>query len=74
MTAIPKLSVVVPVYNEEAVLPTLFARLYPALDALEVPYEIVHPVRVAKCVFAHGLKSKEQHRRSKQRWARSSGG
>ena len=33
MTA-PKLSVVIPVYNEEAVLPTLFGRLYPALDAL----------------------------------------
>jgi len=29
------------VYNEEAVLPTLFARLYPALDALNVAYEIV---------------------------------
>src|ERR1700743_2698850 len=37
----PKLSVVIPVYNEEAVLPTLFARLYPALDALGVSYEIV---------------------------------
>ena len=38
---IPVLSVVIPVYNEEAVLPALFARLYPALDALGVPYEIV---------------------------------
>jgi undecaprenyl-phosphate 4-deoxy-4-formamido-L-arabinose transferase len=38
----PKLSVVIPVYNEEAVLPTLFARLYPALDALQIPYEIVY--------------------------------
>ena len=37
----PKLSVVIPVYNEEAVLPTLFGRLYPALDALNIPYEIV---------------------------------
>jgi len=37
----PKLSVVIPVYNEEAVLPSLFARLYPALDALQIPYEIV---------------------------------
>jgi undecaprenyl-phosphate 4-deoxy-4-formamido-L-arabinose transferase len=37
----PKLSVVIPVYNEEAVLPTLFARLYPALDALGVAYECV---------------------------------
>ena len=39
--ATPALSVVVPVYNEEAGLPTLFARLYPALDALGVPYEIL---------------------------------
>jgi undecaprenyl-phosphate 4-deoxy-4-formamido-L-arabinose transferase len=35
------LSVVVPVYNEEAGLPALFARLYPALDALAVPYEVI---------------------------------
>src|SRR5271154_4942656 len=41
MSAIPKLSVVIPVYNEEAVLPTLFSRLYPALDALKLSYEIV---------------------------------
>ncbi|HVC02245.1 MAG TPA: glycosyltransferase [Steroidobacteraceae bacterium] len=39
--AAPKLSVVIPVYNEEAVLPTLFARLYPALDALGLAYECV---------------------------------
>lgn len=37
----PRLSVVIPVYNEEAVLPALFARLYPALDALQTDYEIV---------------------------------
>lgn len=37
----PAVSVVVPVYNEEAGLPALFARLYPALDALGEPYEIV---------------------------------
>src|ERR1700744_2021691 len=37
----PKLSIVIPVYNEEAVLPTLFGRLYPSLDALGVAYEIV---------------------------------
>jgi undecaprenyl-phosphate 4-deoxy-4-formamido-L-arabinose transferase len=37
----PDLSVIIPVYNEEAVLPTLFARLYPALDALGRSYEIV---------------------------------
>ena len=34
-------SVVIPVYNEEAGLPALFARLYPALDALEQPYEVI---------------------------------
>jgi undecaprenyl-phosphate 4-deoxy-4-formamido-L-arabinose transferase len=39
--AAPELSVVIPVYNEEAVLPALFARLYPALDALGVAYEII---------------------------------
>ena len=37
----PALSVVIPVYNEEAVLPALFARLYPVLDALDRPYEVV---------------------------------
>jgi undecaprenyl-phosphate 4-deoxy-4-formamido-L-arabinose transferase len=37
----PKVSVVIPVYNEEAGLPALFARLYPALDALGVPYEVI---------------------------------
>ena len=39
--ASPQLSVVIPVYNEEAVLPALFARLYPALDALELDYELI---------------------------------
>lgn len=34
-------SVVIPVYNEEAVLAALFGRLYPALDALGVAYEVV---------------------------------
>src|SRR5437763_541489 len=34
------LSVVVPVYNEEAGLPALFARLYPALDALVASREV----------------------------------
>jgi len=37
----PQISVVIPVYNEEAVLPALFARLYPALDALGSSYEVV---------------------------------
>jgi len=35
------LSVVIPIYNEEQGLPALFARLYPALDALQVSYEIL---------------------------------
>jgi len=37
----PRVSVVVPVYNEEAVLAPLFARLYPALDALGASYEVI---------------------------------
>jgi undecaprenyl-phosphate 4-deoxy-4-formamido-L-arabinose transferase len=36
-----RLSVVIPVYNEEAGLPALFARLYPALDALGETYEVI---------------------------------
>ena len=41
MNANPKLSVVIPVYNEEPGLAELFARLYPALDKLDLSYEIV---------------------------------
>ena len=37
----PRLSVVIPVYNEEQVLPALFERLYRALDALALPYEVI---------------------------------
>ena len=37
----PQLSVVIPVYNEEGGLPALFGRLYPALDALGVGYEVI---------------------------------
>jgi len=37
----PLLSVVIPVYNEEDALGALFSRLYPALDALRVRYEII---------------------------------
>lgn len=37
----PEISVVIPVYNEEAGLAALFSRLYPALDALGFPYEVV---------------------------------
>lgn len=35
------LSVVIPVYNEELNLPTLFARLYPVLDGLGRRYEVI---------------------------------
>lgn len=37
----PLLSVIIPVYNEEAMLPALFARLYPTLDALNTSYEVL---------------------------------
>lgn len=37
----PEVSVIVPVYNEERVLPALFERLYPALDALGRRYECI---------------------------------
>src|SRR6266496_968287 len=37
----PNVSIVIPVFNEEAGLPALFARLYPALDALGRTYEVI---------------------------------
>jgi len=37
----PALSIVIPVYNEEPGLAALFARLYPALDALSTSYEVI---------------------------------
>jgi undecaprenyl-phosphate 4-deoxy-4-formamido-L-arabinose transferase len=37
----PNVSIIIPVYNEEAGLQTLFDRLYPALDRLNTPYEII---------------------------------
>ena len=37
----PKLSVVIPVYNEEPGLQALFDRLYPALDKLGLSYEVL---------------------------------
>ncbi len=36
-----EVSVIIPVYNEEQGLQSLFDRLYPALDALGRPYEII---------------------------------
>ena len=37
----PEVSIIIPVYNEEAGLAALFARLYPALDALGTSYEVI---------------------------------
>lgn len=37
----PELSIVIPVYNEEAGLANLFARLYPAMDRLGLAYEVI---------------------------------
>ena len=37
----PALSVVIPVYNEQDGLSALFARLYAALDALGIRYEVI---------------------------------
>ena len=37
----PKISIVIPVYNEESVLPLLFARLYPVLIGLDYPCEVI---------------------------------
>ena len=37
----PDISVVIPVYNEEAVLAALYARLFPALDNLGRSYEVI---------------------------------
>ena len=37
----PELSVVIPIYNEEAGLAHLFGRLYPALDKLGISYEVI---------------------------------
>jgi len=39
--ALPQISVVIPVFNEEAGLAALFERLYTALDKLGSPYEVI---------------------------------
>jgi len=57
--ASPEVSVVIPVYNEEASLPSLFQRIYPALDALGRSYELIfvddgsrdHSMRVLRGQF-----------------------
>ena len=53
------LSVVVPMYNEEQVIPALVDRLRPALDGLGVAYEVVavddgSADRTAQLLFEHG--------------------
>ena len=37
----PELSVVIPMYNEQDVLPLLAGRLRPVLDGLDTAYEVV---------------------------------
>ncbi|HEV7433233.1 MAG TPA: glycosyltransferase, partial [Steroidobacteraceae bacterium] len=41
MNTSPDISLVIPVYNEQEVLAALFARLYPALDALGRSFEVI---------------------------------
>src|SRR5205823_10765389 len=41
MSMKPEVSIVIPVYNEQAGLANLFARLYPAMDKLGLPYEVI---------------------------------
>jgi undecaprenyl-phosphate 4-deoxy-4-formamido-L-arabinose transferase len=41
MSVTPELSVVIPVFNEEPNLSLLFSRLYPVLDGLGRPYEVI---------------------------------
>jgi undecaprenyl-phosphate 4-deoxy-4-formamido-L-arabinose transferase len=38
---VPAVSIVIPVFNEQSVLPQLFARLYSALDSLGRTYEVI---------------------------------
>ena len=58
----PELSVVIPVYNEEEGLDALFARLYPALDALAIPYEVVFINDGSKDRSAHLLAAQFERR------------
>jgi undecaprenyl-phosphate 4-deoxy-4-formamido-L-arabinose transferase len=55
-------SVVIPVYNEEATLPTLFPRLYSALDALGRPYEIILVDDGSRDKSMEILRAQAQHR------------
>src|SRR5258705_5641978 len=57
-----QLSVVIPVFNEEGSLPDLFARLYPALDALGVRYEVVFVNDGSRDRSAAFLREQQQRR------------
>lgn len=57
------ISIVIPVYNEEACLPVLFSRLYPALDALGKPYEIIF-INDGSSDRSAALLADQYHRRS----------
>ena len=63
LSAHPTLSVVIPVYNEEEGLPSLFARLYPALDALRLSYEILF-VNDGSTDRSAGLLAEQQRQRA----------
>jgi undecaprenyl-phosphate 4-deoxy-4-formamido-L-arabinose transferase len=60
MSAVPEISVVIPVFNEELNLPLLFSRLYPVLDGLGKTYEVIftndgssdHSIELLKAQFA----------------------
>src|SRR5688500_6138240 len=58
----PEVSVVIPVYNDEATLAALFTRLYPALDALGVGYEIIFVDDGSRDRSAALLREQFQHR------------
>ncbi len=58
----PEISVVIPVYNEEDVLETLFSRLYPSLDALGRTYEVVFVNDGSRDKSAAMLREQYQHR------------
>ena len=55
MSLTPKLSVVIPVYNEEAVLPTLFARLYPARYRSERYLKLMAAVKLTRSLPLAGI-------------------
>jgi len=63
MTANPVVSVVIPVYNEESALPALFARLYPALDALGTSYEVIFVNDGSRDGSAAALRAQWERRR-----------